>query len=112
LSLIIKILINIIHRKLKYNIFYWNNIRSHNLNYLVTRKDKFLSLKRINVRSFSTSKNNGSSTSTDSLSLVVFSNADKDKLDILDYVKGKSGIYMWTNKLNDKIYREFYEFKA
>ena len=37
-------------------------------------------------------------------SLVVFYDADKDKLDILKYIKGKSGIYMWTNKLNGKKY--------
>lgn len=36
--------------------------------------------------------------------LKEFSNADLDKLDILEYVKGKSGIYMWTNKLNSKKY--------
>lgn len=30
--------------------------------------------------------------------------ADKDKLGILNYIKGKSGIYMWTNKLNNKKY--------
>lgn len=35
---------------------------------------------------------------------MVFSDADKDKLDILKYIKGKSGIYMWTNKLNNKKY--------
>lgn len=48
---------------------------------------------------FSTSKSNGSSSG-----LAVFSDADKDKLNILKYVKGKSGIYMWTNKLNGKNY--------
>lgn len=46
---------------------------------------------------FSTSKNNGPG-------LAFFSDADKDKLDILKYIKGKSGIYMWTNKLNGKNY--------
>jgi hypothetical protein len=44
-------------------------------------------------RAFSTSKSVYSS-STDSSGLVVFSDADKDKLNILKYVKGKSGIYM------------------
>lgn len=53
----------------------------------------------IGVRVFSTSKSNGSSSG-----LAVFSDADKDKLNILKYVKGKSGIYMWTNKLNGKNY--------
>jgi len=42
-------------------------------------------------RAFSKS---GGSSSTDSSGLVVFSDADKDKLNILKYVKGKSGIYM------------------
>jgi len=48
----------------------------------------------ITVRAFSTSKNDDLS-STDSSNLTVFSDADKDKLEILKYVKGKSGIYMW-----------------
>jgi len=53
----------------------------------------------VSVRAFSTSK------SDDSFSdFVVFSDADKDKLDILKYIKGKSGIYMWSNKLNGKKY--------
>lgn len=52
---------------------------------------------------FSTSKSEGFS-STDSSGLVSFFDADKDKLNILKYVKGKSGIYMWTNKLNGKKY--------
>ena len=41
---------------------------------------------------------------TSSSDLVVFLDADKDKLDILNHIKGKSGIYMWTNKLNSKKY--------
>jgi len=56
----------------------------------------------LGVRAFSTScvaRKNISSTD-----LVVFSDGDKDKLDILKYIKGKSGIYMWTNKLNSKKY--------
>ncbi len=48
---------------------------------------------------FSTSKSDGSSSG-----LAVFSDADIDKLNVLKYVKGKSGIYMWTNKLNGKNY--------
>ena len=60
-------------------------------------------LRPIAVRAFSTSKSDGSS-STDSSDLAVFSDADKDKLNILKFVKGKSGIYMWTNKLNGKKY--------
>lgn len=48
---------------------------------------------------FSTSKSDGSSSG-----LAIFSDADQDKLDILEYIKGKSGIYMWTNKLNGKKY--------
>jgi hypothetical protein len=72
--------------------FHFNNVRSHSLIYQVTHNDKFSDFRQINVRSFSTLKNNGSS--TDSSGLAVFSNADKDKLDILNYIKGKSGIYM------------------
>jgi len=56
-------------------------------------------LRPIGVRAFSTSKSDDSSSG-----LVVFSDADKDKLNILKYIKGKSGIYMWTNKLNGKKY--------
>lgn len=48
---------------------------------------------------FSTSKSEGSFSG-----LAIFFDADKDKLDILKYIKGKSGIYMWTNKLNGKKY--------
>nr|QNR58513.1 hypothetical protein [Diaporthe longicolla] len=48
---------------------------------------------------FSTSKSDGTFSG-----LTIFSDADKDKLDILKYIKGKSGIYMWTNKLNGKKY--------
>ena len=60
-------------------------------------------LRPIGVRAFSTSKSDGSS-STDSSGLAVFSDADKNKLDILKYIKGKAGIYMWINKLNGKKY--------
>nr|AVD96817.1 GIY-YIG homing endonuclease [Ophiostoma novo-ulmi subsp. novo-ulmi] len=48
----------------------------------------------LNIRSFSTSSSN----------IIVFSNADENKQDILNTVKGKSGIYMWTNQLNGKKY--------
>lgn len=44
------------------------------------------------------------SSSTNSTGFTVFNDADKDKLNILNYIKGKSGIYMWTNKLNGKKY--------
>lgn len=47
----------------------------------------------IAVRMFSTSKNDRTSY-TDSSPLVVFSDSDQEKLDILKYVKGKAGIYM------------------
>jgi GIY-YIG catalytic domain len=61
----------------------------------------------IDVRAFSTLRAPTKSDrfySTDSSGLAVFSDADKDKLNILKYVNGKSGIYLWTNKLNDKKY--------
>lgn len=54
--------------------------------------------RRMTVRLFSTNKTDDSSV------FMVFSNADKDKLTILNYIKGKAGIYMWTNKLNGKKY--------
>jgi excinuclease UvrABC nuclease subunit len=59
-----------------------------------------LSIGQIGIRAYSTSSNSY----TDSLGLAVFSDADTDKLDILNYVKGKAGIYMWINKLNGKKY--------
>lgn len=40
----------------------------------------------------------------DSTVFMVFSDADRDKLAILNYIKGKAGIYMWTNNLNGKKY--------
>lgn len=52
---------------------------------------------------YSTSKKDDS-LPTDSSDSVYFLDADKDKLDILNYTKGKSGIYLWTNKLNGKKY--------
>lgn len=56
-------------------------------------------LRPIGVRMFSTSKSDATSSG-----LAVFSDADKDKLDILKYIKGKSGVYMWTNKIDGKKY--------
>lgn len=53
--------------------------------------------KQVNIRAYSTTSDNSSD-------LFVFSDADKNKLEILEFVKGKSGIYMWTNKLNNKKY--------
>ena len=62
------------------------------------------------VISFSTSRytseriKSDDSTFKDIEALAIFSDADTDKLDILNFIKGKSGIYMWTNKLNGKKY--------
>lgn len=47
------------------------------------------------VRLFSTT--NGSKDYTD---LTVFSNADTDKLAILNYIKGKAGIYAYFIAVN------------
>ena len=58
------------------------------------------SIRQIGIRAYSTSSNSY----TDYLGLTVFTDADKNKLDILNYVKGKAGIYMWINKLNGKKY--------
>ena len=78
------------------------NVRSRSLffqykNYAFSTK----CTRPIGIRMFSTSKSDDSSEAS---GLAVFSNADIDKLNILKYVKGKSGIYMWTNKLNGKNY--------
>ena len=66
-------------------------------------------LKRVNfaitTRLYSTKINkNINIPSTNSTNYITFSDADKDKLAILDISKGRSGIYMWTNKLNAKKY--------
>lgn len=74
--------------------FYLYNVKPRNIFY--QSKYHAFSIKgfrSISVRTYSTSKNIDSS-SEGSSDLVVFSVADKDKLHILNYVKGKSGIYM------------------
>ena len=76
------------------------NARSRSLLHLSNNYAFFTKcFKSIGIRAFSTSKSDGSSPG-----LAVFSDADLDKLNVLKYVKGKSGIYMWTNKLNGKNY--------
>jgi len=88
-----------IRKSAYYHRFNLNNVRSRSLYF--QPKNKLLGPAHITVRSFSTSfpeirsENSG---------LAIFSDADKDKLDILKFIKGKSGIYMWTNKLNGKNY--------
>lgn len=57
---------------------------------------------QLSIRAFSTSIKQGPS--VDGFGLRVFSDADKDKLDVLNYTKGKAGVYMWTNKSNAKKY--------
>ena len=56
------------------------------------------------VRAYSITKNNDFSTSGDCSDLIVISDADKDKLEILKYVKGKSfsdgDINLGLNKLD------------
>jgi hypothetical protein len=76
--------------------YYLSNTRSGS--YIYQSRNRLLSIRRTGIRAYSTS-----TSSTDSSGLVVFSDADKDKLYLLNY-KGKSGIYMWTNKLNGKKY--------
>jgi len=36
--------------------------------------------------------------------VVIFPDADKNKPDIIKEIKGKSGIYRWVNKVNEKSY--------
>ncbi len=81
--------------------FHLNNVRLYDLFYQ-SRACTFSNFRKIAVRSYSTSRGEGSS--TDSPGLAVFSDADQDKVNILEYVKGKGGIYMWSNKLNGKKY--------
>ena len=40
--------------------------------------------------------------------VVVYSNADLDKLSILKESKNKSGIYLWRNLIDDKFYMQYY----
>jgi hypothetical protein len=65
---------------------------------LLYNKDKFFSIRQIEIRTYTTLSNS----STDSS--IIFFDADKDKLNILNFVKNKTGIYMWINKLNSKKY--------
>jgi hypothetical protein len=81
--------------------FNLNNVRSHSL-YFPSSNYKYISKpwgldtgnKIITVRLFSAQTTKTDDSSKDSSDLMVFSNADKDKLAILDYIKGKAGIYM------------------
>nr|AYP41344.1 GIY-YIG endonuclease [Hirsutella thompsonii] len=87
------------------------NVRSHSLCFRSSNY-KFISPiylleghRTITIRLFSCCKQNLTLNKTNdsfksSTDFMVFSNTDKDKLVILKYVKGKAGIYMWTNKLN------------
>ena len=78
--------------------FYFSlyDIRSRNFIYK-SRSYKFStkskSFRLIATRMYSTSKKDDS-LSRDSSDSVYFLDADKDKLDILKYAKGKSGIYL------------------
>ena len=76
--------------------FNLNGIRSFPLRHLPAGGSRGIftniSYTSIAVRMFSTSKNDDSLCTYSSL--MVFSDADQEKLDILKYVKGKSGIYM------------------
>lgn len=73
------------------NFYYFTTMRSS----FVTNR---LSLSKM-IRTYSTS-----TTKPNTGFVAVFHDADKDKLNILKFIKGKSGIYMWTNKLNGKNY--------
>ena len=66
-----------------------NSVRKPSYAYLASTRR--VSIKQLGNRAYSTS---ASSPSTENSALAVFSDADNDKLDILDFVKGKSGIYM------------------
>ncbi len=77
-----------------------NNRRTCSLFYLTQSKYSRLGL--ISTRSYSTSNNNCSSSNSNNL--IEFLDADKDKIEILNLTKNRSGIYMWTNKLNGKKY--------
>ena len=90
--------------------FNLNNVRSCSLGF-PSSNYKFISTpqgalaavgnRRMTVRLFSAQTSNKTEDSRD---FMVFLNADKDKLAILNYIKDKAGIYMWTNKLNGKKY--------
>jgi len=57
----------------------------------------------ISSRLYSTKINKYINLPSDSTKSIIFSDADRDKLAILE-TKGRSGIYMWTSKLNGKKY--------
>lgn len=70
--------------------FHLYNMRSRSINFQYKNYAFSTNCSRpISVRMFSTSKSDDSSSG-----LAVFSDADIDKLNVLKYVKGKSGIYM------------------
>ena len=87
--------------------FNLKNVRHRSLFYQSTclggvtaAKAKFsLQARQIAARAYSTTSKDGSSSG-----LAIFSDADKDKLDILKFVKGKAGIYFRTYKINGKKY--------
>ena len=96
----------LIRKPLLSHSFNLNNVRLRSLFY--QPKVKLTYFRQTAVRAFSTRRNQSNQapvdSSTDFSSVVVFFDADKEKLNILKYIKGKAGIYMWTNKLNGKNY--------
>ena len=81
---------NFIRKPLLSHSFNLNNVRLRSLFY--QPKVKLTYFRQTAVRAFSTRRNDDSS--TDFSSVVVFFDADKEKLNILKYIKGKAGIYM------------------
>lgn len=74
-----------------------NKVVNHYTNHNIFNKGSDRGKTKItftNIRYYSSKSNNNS----------LNYESDKNKLIILDICKNKSGIYMWTNKLNNKKY--------
>ena len=78
----------------------------NNINFL--NKPLLVDPNSTNFTNFTNSTNSTESTNstnfTNFTNLLIFLDVEKEKLQILNSGKEKSGIYMWTNKLNGKRY--------
>jgi len=62
---------------------------------------KNLTIKKNHIRPISTSTD---AATTPSTPVKVFNNADTQRLELLNFCRGTSAIYLWTNKFNGKRY--------
>jgi hypothetical protein len=88
----------LIRKPLLSHSFNLNNVSVYTRSLFYQPKVKLTNFRQTAVRAFSTRRNQSNQapvdSSTDFSSVVVFFDADKEKLNILKYTKGKAGIYM------------------